>query len=97
MLRMTDDASEQAPRSRIVRRATLLVLGMTALAFVALQVQISGEMGYGNACTLTPPGYFEQELISTERHLLSYECVLDPHNGESRYTIHRPWQAVRGG
>ncbi|WP_193605640.1 hypothetical protein [Nocardioides dongkuii] len=93
---MADNAIQRAPRSRTVRRAALLVLGIATLAFLGLQVVISGEMGYGNACGLTPPGYVDQEVISVERHLFYYECVLDPHNGESSYTVRRPWQDVRG-
>ena len=93
---MANDATRQPPRSHAIRLAVVLVLGVAVLAFLGIQVKISGELGFGNACTLTPPGYFDQELISTERHLMSYECVLDPHNGEPRYTIHRPWQSVRG-
>ncbi|MEO9325377.1 hypothetical protein ABFT23_17935 [Nocardioides sp. C4-1] len=48
-----------------------------------------------SACELTPPGFFQQTLVKKERHLLWYDCVLDPGNGGPRYTIHRPWQSVK--
>ncbi len=65
------------------------------VTFGMFQLYLGFEQGQSNVCTLTPPGYFSQTLVSRERHLLWYDCVLDPGNGEPEYTIHRPWQSVR--
>ena len=92
----SDVESSQAADSYKQRRAVvILVFAALGTMFLGLQLALTLEE-HSNSCTLTPPGYFDQELVSMERHLLSVSCTLDPHNGEPRYTIQRPWQSVRG-
>ena len=78
------------------RRAVLWVVAIALVpvvgALMALQVVLARDEG----CNMTPPGYFNQTLVSETHHGLYNTCVLDPGNGEPRYTIHRPWQSVRG-
>ena len=69
-----------------------IVVAPVVCALLALQVVLVRDEG----CTLTPPGYLDQNLVSQTYHGLYTTCVLDPGNGEPRYTIHRPWQSVRG-
>jgi len=85
------------PETRGERRARKLFLSALAVSalFGGWQFLLMLEE-QSNNCYLTPPGYFDQEVVSVERTLFSVTCVLDPHNGEPRYTIHLPWQSVRG-
>lgn len=89
--KVADRASQARWRPLV---APFVVLACVAV-FGAYQAFLTMEAGLSNACQLTPPGYFNQTLVKKERHLLWYDCVLDPGNGEPRYTIHRPWQNVR--
>ena len=90
----TEDA-DSATRTGRRRITALLAVVACAILFGSYQVLLIMEAEQSNSCELTPPGYERQTLVETKRHLLWYDCVLDPGNGEPRYTIHRPWQSVR--
>lgn len=92
----TVDRSGEANAGRSRRRHLLLSLAVT-LAFVGtLFVGLQVLLEWDDGCSATPEGYFNQTLVSQERHLLWNTCRLDPGNGEPEYVVHRPWQSVRG-
>ncbi len=95
---MTDGSVPYPPPQtrgeRLARRLFLSALGVCAvMGGWQFLLMLEAET---NHCHLTPLGYFDQVVVSKERTLFSVKCVLDPNNGEPRYTVHRPWQSVRG-
>jgi hypothetical protein len=73
--------------------AAVVILSLVlVVGFVSLRVVLEWDDG----CSATPDGYFDQQVVSIEPHLLWTTCTLDPNNGEDRYVIHRPWQSVHG-
>ena len=79
-------------RRHVMLWSLTIILLPVAVAFGILPVALERDEG----CTLTPPGYFDQTLVSEAHHGLYTTCVLDPNNGEPRYAIHRPWQSLHG-
>ena len=77
---------------RRVVLAAVITLALLGSFLVGLHVLLEWDEG----CYLTPEGYFGQDVVSQETHLLWKTCRLDPGNGEPEYVIHRPWQSVHG-
>ena len=90
-----DHERERQPVLRRRRAAAWTALGLLT-AVAAFYGGLQAVLMHDNGCELTPPGYFNQNLVSQTPHAFHTTCVLDPNNGEPRYTIHRPWQSVHG-
>jgi hypothetical protein len=90
----TDDIGRSAPRRKhVIAGAVIVTVAM--LTFPAYRFALESDMS-SNACDLTPPGYDNQRLLRVDQHVLWYDCVLDPGNGDPTHTIHRPFQVVHG-
>ena len=72
--------------------AAVLVATSVGLSWSGLQVSLDHA---SEACYTTPRGYLEQQVVDVRRTWWSVDCLMDPRNGDPRYTVHRPWQSVR--
>jgi hypothetical protein len=72
--------------------ATVLVLSSLGLTWSGFQVSLSHA---AEGCYATRPGYLQQQVVEVRRRWWTVECVMDPRNGDPRYTAHRPWQSLR--